>query len=427
MEPILLECQGIVDEVCEKYGYDDIDYDDKDSLKTVLLKIIPAMLKDEELEARKLFYQMLEHTPIVVLENITEDIYNELVEKYAENPDLNLIIEENNIDEYTKNFRAGAYVSRPIIDKNMKLQGKKSFIYIQKVKDSQKKFLGTDINVPHLIHELGHAWNAEKDEYVMGEDKILKDRVGTAEFIYSVSKQNDKTIKLTCETVNGLMLEEGMNTIAEEQAMANYMGISLEEMKEKYNNILVPSNYQGLIKSLVEHMLQKLNAESFKSWRLYGNTESKKQIEACMDKTEYWKNRENIVSDNSDSSINYQNKKAIINQIGNIRAQEFFEKYSNEYFPDILQMTPLEKIENVLMQMFNINAIKYIIGVEHYKEIATFIAKEGYFLVNQTADIMKEDELNKVISDIRISEVTEIYKETRDKGTKVEQRSLNDE
>lgn len=146
-----------------------------------------------------------------------------------------------------------------------------------------------------------------------------------------------------------------------------------------------------------------------------------------MDKTEYWKNRENIVSDNSDSSINYQNKKAIINQIGNIRAQEFFEKYSNEYFPDILQMTPLEKIENVLMQMFNINAIKYIIGVEHYKEIATFIAKEGYFLVNQTADIMKEDELNKVISDIRISEVTEIYKETRDKGTKVEQRSLNDE
>lgn len=427
MEPILLECQGIVDEVCEKYGYDDIDYDDKDSLKTVLLKIIPAMLKDEELEARKLFYQMLEHTPIVVLENITEDIYNELVEKYAENPDLNLIIEENNIDEYTKNFGAGAYVSRPIIDKNMKLQGKKSFIYIQKVKDSQKKFLGTDINVPHLIHELGHAWNAEKDEYVMGEDKILKDRVGTAEFIYSVSKQNDKTIKLTCETVNGLMLEEGMNTIAEEQAMANYMGISLEEMKEKYNNILVPSNYQGLIKSLVEHMLQKLNAESFKSWRLYGNTESKKQIEACMDKTEYWKNRENIVSDNSDSSINYQNKKAIINQIGNIRAQEFFEKYSNEYFPDILQMTPLEKIENVLMQMFNINAIKYIIGVEHYKEIATFIAKEGYFLVNQTADIMKEDELNKVISDIRISEVTEIYKETRDKGTKVEQRSLNDE
>lgn len=427
MEPILLECQGIVDEVCEKYGYDDIDYDGKDSLKTVLLKTILAMLKDEKLEARKLFYQMLGHTPIVVLENITEDIYNELVKKYAENPDLNLIIEENNIDEYTKSFGAGAYVSRPIIDKNMKLQGKKSFIYIQKVKDSRKKFLGTDINVPHLIHELGHAWNAEKDEYVMGEDKMLKDRVGTAEFIYSVSKQNDNMIKLTCETVNGLMIEEGMNTIAEEQAMANYMGISLEEMKEKYNNILVPSNYQGLIKSLVEHMLQKLNAESFKSWRLYGDTESKKQIEAWMNKTEYWKNRENIMSNNSDSSINYQNKKAIINKIENIRAQEFFEKYLKEYFPDILQMTPLEKIENVLMQMFNINSIKYIIGVEHYKEIATFIAKEGYFLVNQTADIMKEDELHKVISDIGISEVEKIYQETREKGTKVEQRSLNDE
>lgn len=70
-EDILEECQDIVDEVCEKYGYDREDTDGSDSLRTVLLKAVPAMLVDLSKEDRELFYQMLNHTPIVLVENLT--------------------------------------------------------------------------------------------------------------------------------------------------------------------------------------------------------------------------------------------------------------------------------------------------------------------------------------------------------------------
>lgn len=42
-----------------------------------------------------------------------------------------------------------------------------------------------------MIHELGHAWHAEKDQFTMLEDKTLRERIGTAEFTYSFSKTTD--------------------------------------------------------------------------------------------------------------------------------------------------------------------------------------------------------------------------------------------
>lgn len=50
VEEILKECKDLIEEVCVKFGYDSQDTEGKDSLKTVLLKIIPAMLKDSKKE-----------------------------------------------------------------------------------------------------------------------------------------------------------------------------------------------------------------------------------------------------------------------------------------------------------------------------------------------------------------------------------------
>lgn len=133
VEEILKECRGLVEQVCVKFGYDSQDTEGNDSLKTVLLKAIPAMLKDSNQEDRNLFYQMLSHTPIVVTENLTQEGYDKLEEQYI-GKDINQHIIEEDVDlgEYGKSLGAGAYVSEPIIDENMNLQGKKSFIYIQK-------------------------------------------------------------------------------------------------------------------------------------------------------------------------------------------------------------------------------------------------------------------------------------------------------
>lgn len=225
----------LVEEVCAKYGYDSQDLNGNDSLKTVLLKIIPAMLKDSKKEERDLFYQMLSHTPIAITENLTQESYDKLSEYYL-GKDTDIVTDDNNLSEYDKMLGAGAYASRPILDKDMNLQGKKSFIYVQKITGKAKEFLGTDINVSHLIHELGHAWHAEKEEYVMQDDGTLKERVGMGEIISSFSRTPDNKFVQKYVKSTGVMLEEGMNTIAEEIAMANYMGFSLEEIQEKYKN-----------------------------------------------------------------------------------------------------------------------------------------------------------------------------------------------
>lgn len=400
MEDRSNEYKEIIEKICKKYNYDNIDKEGNDSLKTVLLKILPAMLKDTKKEERDLFYQMLSHTPIVITENLNQQTYDRLIEQYI-GKDINkhIIQEETDLGEYGKQHGEGAYVSDVILDEEMNLLGKKSFIYIQRVKGRAKEFYGTDINVAHLIHELGHAWHAEKDEFIMQPDETLKNRVGTAEFIYSFSKtENDKYIK-KCEKVTGLMIEESMNTIEEEKAMANYMGISLEEMKKEYNNSLIPSNYQGYMAEFVNYMLEKLNKDDFEKYRLYGGTENKNKINSLMEKTDYWTNREIDILPTSDSPRSYDKKRAILDSIDSTRVQDFFKEYESIFFPDISKMTPIEKIDNVLEQKYNLNMERYNMGIDNYSNFLERLGYEGYSLINQAATLInlknKQESLGK--------------------------------
>ena len=389
-EEILNECSDVVDQVCAKFGYSDQDKEGNDSLKTVLLKVIPAMLKDSKPEDRNLFYQMLSHTPIVITENLTQEGYEELLEEFIGTDVNNHIIEEDaDLGEYGKSLGAGAYVYEPILDENMNLKGKKSFIYIQRITGSAKELFGTDINVSHLIHELGHAWHAEKNQFIMQDDGTLLDRVGTAEFSYSFLRMSDNKYVKKCTNVTGLMIEESMNTCEEEMAMANYLGISLDEMQKAYKTTLIPSNYQGYMADLVGYMLEKLGKDDFENYRLYGDEESKNKINALMEKTDYWINRETDILPSSDSPRSYDKKRTIINKIDKPNVLEFFEEYEDVYFPDVSKMTPFEKIDNVLEQKYNMNMVKYSMGIDNYRLFIERLGYEGFSLINQSADLIQ--------------------------------------
>lgn len=420
------EINKVVNEVCEKFQYDSTDREGNDSLKTVLIKICTVMLKDSNEEDRNLFYEMLRHTPIVITEGLTPEGYKHLEEKYIGNVNPHIVEEKSNVGEYGKNVGAGAYVSEPILDENLQLKGKKSFLYIQKVNNREQQFFGTDINVSHLIHELGHAWHAEKDQYTMLPNNTLKNRTGTAEFIYSFSKNPDGTYTMHTDKVSGLMLEEGMNTLCEEQAMADYMNISLEEMKDKYRTVLIPSSYQGYIANFVSYMLQQLNSKDFEQWRMYGDSESKGRIESLMSRTKYWENREQDILPTSDSPRNYNNKRQIIAKMQGDSVQEFFKHYENIYFPDISQMSPLDKIENVLEQFYNMSLIKYSIDLEDYKAFLNSLGYEGYSLINQSSDIKKKDELLNSVSDVSLSEFNKGSKDIRSAVLQEQNRETDD-
>ena len=424
MEDILEESARVVEEVCEKFNYDQEDKEGNESLRTVLLKAVPALLADSKKEDRELFYQMLSHTPIVITGNLTKEDYASLVEEYIGDVSPHIKEEDLDLGEYGKNVGAGAYVSDPIMDENMQVKGKKSFIYIQRVSGRQKEFFGTDINVSHLEHELGHAWHAEKDQYVM-KDGILTERVGTAEFKYSFSQDEDGKYIRKHESTTGLMIEEGMNTIAEEKAMANYMGISREEMKKAYREVLVKSDYQGMMSECVEHLVNKTSKQDLEDWRLYGNQGSKDKIEKWMEKTEFWKNRELDILPDSDSERNYNKKKEVLSRLDDSKAKGFFQEYEDVYFPDISQMTPFEKLENALEQFYDLKDIKYRMGTENYSALMERICWESYCLINQTAEIKAKEEIMQSVGMLNASDVNQVTLETK-QGVKKLRREENE-
>ena len=90
-EKILNESNNLVEQICSKFGYGSQDTENNESLKTVLKKVIPAMLVGSSQEDRELFYQMLSHTPIVITENLTQENYDRLVEQYIGKSFMELI------------------------------------------------------------------------------------------------------------------------------------------------------------------------------------------------------------------------------------------------------------------------------------------------------------------------------------------------
>lgn len=204
-----------------------------------------------------------------------------------------------------------------------------------------------------------------------------------------------------------------MNTITEETAMANYMGLSLEEMQKEYKTSLVPSNYQGYMADFVGYMLEKLGKDDLENYRLYGKIESKNKINDLMEKTEYWINRETDILPFSDSPRNYDKKRAIFDKIDKKSIQDFFDKYETIYFPDISKMTPIEKIDNVLAQKYNLNMVRYSMGIDNYKAFLERLGHEGFSLINQAADLKKKQELLHLVSDVKSSELSAITEETK--------------
>ena len=314
----------------------------------------------------------------------------------------------------------------------MQLMGKKSFIYIQKVEGNAKKFFGTNINVSHLIHEMGHAWHAEDNEYTMEEDGTLTRRAGTVQMKSSFIKQSDGKILQKFENVTGLFIEEEMNTIQEEEAMAKYMGISKEEMKKAYFSFesgLLPSNYQGINISNMEYLLEQISKVDFEKWRMHGDLQAKQNIENLFAKTEDWQQRENRFPKY------YEKKREVIQKIESPKVQEFFQEYENTYFPDVSKMTPLQKIDNTLEQFYNLCDLKYHIPIEIYPDLITKNCYEFCPLINQASEIKVKEEIAQSVAGITASEVENVTSETKkgvrqmqqQKEGKVEEGKAKDE
>ena len=124
MKNLNLEFDNIIAEIKEKFNY-------SDDLSNILRKILPAMLDDKDIseEERHLFYKMLRHTPIEVIEEGSGITSQDLRKKHIKAE--NLKIEGMDGGEYSKQEAAGAVVSEPIINENKQIVGIEQFLYVK--------------------------------------------------------------------------------------------------------------------------------------------------------------------------------------------------------------------------------------------------------------------------------------------------------
>lgn len=54
----------------------------------------------------------------------------------------------------------------------------------------------------------------------------------------------------------------------------------------------------------------------------------------------------------------YEQKREIIEKIDDSEMQEFFHEQESLFFPNIDEMTPLQKIDNTLAQIYNLYSIR---------------------------------------------------------------------
>lgn len=386
MKNLNLEFDNIIAEIKEKFNY-------SDDLSNILRKILPAMLDDKDIseEERHLFYKMLRHTPIEVIEEGSGITSQDLRKKHIKAE--NLKIEGMDGGEYSKQEAAGAVVSEPIINENKQIVGIEQFLYVKSfdtskiLTETQKKYyemFGTGIQVSHLIHELGHAWAAEKQAYVINGD-ILTERVGAAEIKYKLENlENGKFLKKEISR-EGLMTEESLNTNLEEKSVAKYLGISLEEAKKLYkvDGVFVPSAYQGLMSEITEYLTLKTMPEEINKWRLDGDKSALKNINEIMSQTKEYFYRSKETDD-------VKKKKELFSNPKGDRMSDLFKKYQNDFFPDKSNMTPMEIIDNCLLQCFNIKTNQWIFPIEKYSDIVKSILPDAYILINQTSEIIEE-------------------------------------
>lgn len=386
------EIENVIEEVSQNYGYDE-------ELKKVLSKITKAIIEGKSYEDKQKFFNLLRTTPIVVLdpkEKITEE---ELNAKMFGNANSH-IKDKETFDKGVYGSQSinggGAFISTAVLDENLNITGVKKYIYVSKfdtsgeIQPSQRRFFNTfrtGISVHHLIHELGHAFASEENPYSM-EDGVLTQRMGACSNKYKFTSLGDGTYE--CEQIerSGLFLEEGLNTNFEEETLAKYLGLSLQDTLKLYGNILSSSLYQPRISNMTRMLGEIGIKDDLDKWRLTGDEKAYERANRPFQKANFYEKRDKLYrrihEDFGDSNTEIiPARNHFFNHPEKEKEKEILAQIEKDFFPDTADMTPMDMMDNILNQYYDIGANKYNFSIERYSKMLNIIQAEGGALINQ--------------------------------------------
>lgn len=380
------EYRDIVEKVSQKFGYDT-------DLKNTLNKVVPAMLYNANYEERQIYYKMLEHTPIIIVPSNTKISMEELKAKYIGNVNPHIIEEKTDEGEYTRVPPEGAFMVEPVIDENLNLIGRKQCLFVKAVDTTNKipsnlkervERFGTGINVPHLIHELGHAWAGEIQTYSMEGNELIAS-IGPLESRYSLEPLEDGKFSIKKTSREGLFTEEGLNTESEIEAVARYLGITRKEVENIYkNDTSIMSSYYAWVAPMAAYLTEVVSKKDINLWRIHKDKNAMKRINEKLAHSQRYQERENPTPED-------------------IKLMEFIKTPRTDLQRDIFarnlavfgkersDLTPLQLFENDLEKTFVISVNNFKIGLEDYKELIYNVARPAYVMLNQTNDIYRNN------------------------------------
>lgn len=367
------EAEKIIEEVSKKFGY-------SQELSNLLSKIYHKVYSETSYEMQQNFFQTLQEVPIVIVDKMTPELYEQLQDKYLGKDRIQTKSEES---EYNSTFAPGAYVTTPVLDSQGNLIGKRSFLYVERLNsyfEEVTKKLETNIHVPHLLHELGHAQAARKNEYIQEGNKI-KSRCGMLQTEDEVEFEDGKPILIEKES-QGIYLEEAINTVLEYENIAKFLGIKPEEVDNAlYRGVgihgLVSSSYHGIMDSIGQKMQEVIGKKGLEQIRIFDNQTEIEEFNKKAKNTQYWK-------ENVHSEERIKRKIEIFEMPESGTWKDFCHKNQDNYFGIHKEETPIQKIDNVLRQIYDMKTAKYSISIEEYKEVLNSILGEAYYILNQT-------------------------------------------
>ena len=387
-----MDFDRVIDEVGKMYNY-------SDELVEALKKCVPAMAKGKSKPEIQLIIDTLRRVEIYMFnEQPTEEQINE-IEKSKISGRNNHVTEKGlDLGEYGKPVGTGAYHSFPIFDRKMNIVDRVGFIHLTNLSENSEiaKFQESVINYSHLIHELGHAVAAQKDEFVQSENGNYIQNIGAASFSYIVDRNNCSTEQVG-ET--GLYLEEGINTIEEECVLCELFEV--ESIKDIPG--YVPSVYHGLMSDIVAAYIQKIGSLPFSKLRNFKDDSNLRPYMEIIARTE--------AAQELNNPDFYDSKRATFDRVlelekmsddGKMNLKAYFDEYPDVYFNPHIQGDFLRRLNNVLNQIYNFglrrgwfpltsfnfdnfSVIRNEKNIEIYNGVVTKIIQEAYVPLNQAS------------------------------------------
>ncbi|MGE5328510.1 MAG: hypothetical protein ACM3KR_03255 [Deltaproteobacteria bacterium] len=287
------EFSEFVENLSQKYDYND-------ELKKVLPRVLETFVNHHGQQSKNDIFRMMEECPIFIEKQFSQEDKSDVYMKSRLNGRNAHIIDKDSDARgaYGKNTNGTpiAYYSKPIFDSNGMVVDKTSFIVIDTINtDYNKKYeeiFNTDINIPHLFHELGHAYAATKEEYLQKGNQYLH-RVGLAREAYEILPIEEGKYEVSMKKSSGLILEEAVNSVDEEELTCKYLNCSKEQLEQMYKDkIMIPSSYNSLVKSVGQALYKQVGRNNIEDLRINNNIDHIYNFNNIVESSPSWGNSE---------------------------------------------------------------------------------------------------------------------------------------